>query len=330
MISQKRAESITSQFKHKKILVYGDIIFDRYIFGDVERISPEAPVPVVKVRQEDFRIGGAGNVASNIDSLGGQGILLGVVGDDIYAAELEKLKRENYLPLRSKGNQTLIKTRILAKRQQIVRVDREEGIVINSEEEGKIIRQIGELELDGIVVSDYAKGSLNRNIMEFLKSHAKNRHIPLIVDPKPPNFDLYRGVTCITPNRKEAEEILGKPLSGDKAHLSAVRSIQKRFQTKYSIITRGEDGITAAEKGKKAFTIPVYSHEVFDVTGAGDTVASVLVLALVSGASLKEALVLANAAASIAIEKIGTAQVSGHEILARLKGMKNRVTTDIN
>lgn len=326
MISQKKAEIICNSFKDKKILIYGDIIFDRYIFGDVVRISPEAPVPVVKVTKEDFRIGGAGNVASNIDSLGAKGILLGIVGDDIYSKEIFKLKSENNLAILSKNIQTLIKTRILAKRQQIVRVDREEDIIINNKDEKKLISIIDDLEIDGIVVSDYAKGTVNKIIIDSLKQKARDLDIPLIVDPKPPNFDLYKGVTAITPNKDEAENFLGKKLSEEKDIITAVRTIQKKFNTKYSIITRGEDGITAAERGKKAFSIPVYSHEVFDVTGAGDTVASVLILSLVSGASLKEAIILANAAASVAIEKIGTAQITCVEILERLKNKKSRLT----
>ncbi len=324
MISQKRAETIINSFKDKKILVYGDIIFDRYIFGEVERISPEAPVPVVKVKKEDFRIGGAGNVASNIDSLSGNGILLGIVGDDIYSKEIFKLKSNNNLAIKSNNNQTLIKTRILAKRQQIVRIDREEDIFISNEDEKELRKIIEGIEIDGIIISDYAKGTLNKSIIAILKQKAINMNIPIIVDPKPPNFDLYKGVTAITPNKNEAEGILGKKLNEEKDIITAVRTIQKKFNTKYSIITRGEDGITAAEKGKKAFTIPVYSHEVFDVTGAGDTVVSVIMLSLVSGASLKEAIVLANAAASIAIERIGTAQVTDVTILKRLKQKRIR------
>lgn len=330
MISQKRAKAICNNFSNKKILVFGDIIFDRYVFGTVDRISPEAPIPVVKVNNEDFRMGGAGNVASNIDSLGGIGLLLGIVGDDIYSKEILKLKKSGNLSVISKTNQTLIKTRILAKRQQIVRVDREEPIIPSEEDEKRIMDTIKNEKIDGIIVSDYAKGTLNINIMNALKERAEKSGIPIFVDPKPPNFTLYKGVTGITPNKIEAESIIGRKFSDEKDVVSAIRSIQKKFKTKYTLITRGNDGITAAEKGKKTFTIPVYSHEVFDVTGAGDTVASVLILSLVSGASLKEAVILSNIAASIAIERIGTAQVSKDEILKRLKDKKNNEITELN
>jgi len=330
MISQKRAETICNNFPNKKILVFGDIIFDRYVFGTVDRISPEAPIPVVKVNNEDFRLGGAGNVAANIDSLGGRGLLLGIVGDDIYSKEISKLKKSDNLSIMSKTNQTLIKTRILAKRQQIVRVDREEPIIPSKEDEKIIIDTIKNKKIDGIIVSDYAKGTLNISIMNSLKERAEQSDIPIFVDPKPPNFEFYKGVTGITPNKIEAESIIGKKFFDEKDVTSAIRSIQKKFKTKYTLITRGNDGITAAEKGKKTFTVPVYSHEVFDVTGAGDTVASVLILSLVSGASLKEAVILSNIAASIAIEKIGTAQVSKIEILKRLKNKKSNEITEIN
>jgi D-beta-D-heptose 7-phosphate kinase/D-beta-D-heptose 1-phosphate adenosyltransferase len=329
MISQKRANKIFENFSNKRILVFGDIIFDRYVFGTVDRISPEAPIPVVKVKREDFRIGGAGNVASNIDSLGSEGLLLGIVGDDIYSKEIFKLKNKNNLAISSTDNQTLIKTRILAKRQQIVRVDREEEIIPSKEDENKIINTVNTESFDGIIVSDYAKGTLNKNIMNALKERAEKSNIPIFVDPKPPNFAYYKGVSGITPNKIEAESIVGRKFSDEKDIISAIRTIQKRFKTKYTLITRGTDGITAAERGKKAFTIPVYSREVFDVTGAGDTVASVLILSLVSGASLKEAVILSNIAASIAIEKIGTAQVSVNEILNRLKNKKNNEIKEI-
>jgi len=330
MISLKRAETICNNFNSKKILVFGDIIFDRYVFGVVDRISPEAPIPIVKVQKEDFRIGGAGNVASNIDSLGANGLLLGIVGNDIYSKEIFRLKEKNNLSIISKNNQTLIKTRILAKKQQIVRIDREEQIIPSTEDEKAIIDIINKSEIDGIIVSDYAKGSLNKNIMDILKQKSKKLNIPLFVDPKPPNFNFYKDVTGITPNKIEAEEIIGKKLKEERDIIKAVRTIQKKFRTEYSIITRGANGITAAQKGKKTFTIPVYNQEVFDVTGAGDTVASVLILSLVSGATLKEAVILSNIAASIAIERIGTAQIKASEILSKLKNNKNRTTTEIN
>ena len=319
MIKLKRFEEICSKFNKKRILVFGDIILDRYIFGQVSRISPEAPVPVVKITKEEYRPGGAGNVAANIDKLGAQGILMGVCGDDEYFRELVKLKESNNFVINSGINKTLLKTRVISQRQQIVRIDREERFNIVPEIEKEFINRLKKLNIDAIIVSDYAKGTLTKVLMEALKNRAKISNIPLIVDPKPPNFDLYYNVYGITPNLKEAEKITNKKIENTNDSFKTARIIQRKFKTKFSLITRGDMGITAAEKGKKAFNISAFSQEVFDVTGAGDTVVSILTLSLVAGASLREAVSLANAAASIVIEKIGASQVTIEEIRNRIK-----------
>lgn len=319
MIKLKRFEEICSKFNKKRILVFGDIILDRYIFGQVSRISPEAPVPVVKITKEEYRPGGAGNVAANIDKLGAQGILMGVCGDDEYFRELVKLKESNNFVINSGINKTLLKTRVISQRQQIVRIDREERFNIVPEIEKEFINRLKKLNIDAIIVSDYAKGTLTKVLMEALKNRAKISNIPIIVDPKPPNFDLYYNVYGITPNLKEAEKITNKKIENTNDSFKTVRIIQRKFKTKFSLITRGDMGITAAEKGKKAFNISAFSQEVFDVTGAGDTVVSILTLSLVAGASLREAVSLANAAASIVIEKIGASQVTIEEIRNRIK-----------
>jgi D-beta-D-heptose 7-phosphate kinase/D-beta-D-heptose 1-phosphate adenosyltransferase len=319
MIRLKRVEEICSQFKGKKILIYGDVILDRYIFGAVNRISPEAPVPVVKVKKEEFRLGGAGNVAANIDKLEGEGFLMGITGSDSYANELLRLKNKNNWILKSPVNKTLVKTRVISQRQQIVRIDREEEIRITAEMEASLLDKIEKTAVDGIIVSDYAKGSVTQPIMEGLKRKALSDHIPIVVDPKPPHFHLYKNIDGITPNLKEAEMILNKKIKDDHNAAAAIKFIRNKFNTAFSIITRGDKGITAGEKGKRIFHMPAFSHEVYDVTGAGDTVVSVLLLALVSGANLKEAVSLSNAAASIVVEKIGTSQVSIDEIQKQMK-----------
>lgn len=319
MIKLKRFEEICSKFNKKRILIFGDIILDRYIFGQVSRISPEAPVPVVKITKEEYRPGGAGNVAANIDKLGAQGILMGVCGDDGYFRELVKLKESNNFVINSEINKTLLKTRVISQRQQIVRIDREERFNIVPKIEEEFVNRIKKLNIDAIIISDYAKGTLTKVLMEALKNRAKISNIPIIVDPKPPNFDLYYNVYGITPNLKEAEKITNKKIEDTNDSFKTARIIQRKFKTKFSLITRGDMGITAAEKGKKAFNIPAFSQEVFDVTGAGDTVVSILTLSLVAGASLREAVSLANAAASIVIEKIGASQVTIEEIRNRIK-----------
>ncbi len=315
----KRIEEICSQFKGKKILIYGDVILDRYIFGAVNRISPEAPVPVVKVEKEEFRLGGAGNVAANIDKLEGEGLLMGITGSDTYSNELLKLKNKNNWILKSPANKTLVKTRVISQRQQIVRIDREEEIRVTAEMEASLLGKIEKTSADGIIVSDYAKGSVTPPIMEGLKRKALSDFIPIIVDPKPPHFHLYKNIDGITPNLKEAEMILNRKIKDDNDAAGAIKFIRNKFNAKFSIITRGDKGITAGEKGKRIFHMPAFSHEVYDVTGAGDTVVSVLLLSLVSGANLKEAVSLSNAAASIVVEKIGTSQVTIEEIQKQMK-----------
>jgi rfaE bifunctional protein kinase chain/domain len=322
MITLKRIDAICSQFKDKKILIFGDVILDRYIFGSVSRISPEAPVPVVKVEKEEFRSGGAGNVAANIDKLGARSILLSVTGKDSFADELFKLKSQDNAIITSAVNQTLVKTRVISQRQQIVRIDREETIRVTPEIHDRIrksIERLKQTDIDGIIVSDYAKGTLTLPLMECLKDKAQSFHVPIIVDPKPPHFHLYKDIDGITPNQREAEAIMNKKIDSDADAAEAVKFIRRRFKAKFSLITRGNQGITAGERGKKVFHLPAFNHEVFDVTGAGDTVISVLILALLSAASLKEAVELANAAASIVVEKVGTSQITVSELHERMR-----------
>ena len=318
MFKLKRIEEICSGFSQKKILVYGDIILDRYIFGRVDRISPEAPVPVVTVSSEELRLGGAGNVAANLDRLGASGLLLGISGNDDFAAEIKQIKKTGNLVIPDPQNRTITKTRIISQRQQIVRIDREGKIQLGAGMIDRIREAIHSVQIDGIIVSDYAKGTVTGPVMSMLKERADAAGIPIVVDPKPPHFDLYRGVTAITPNLKEAEEMFGKKIADDSEAALALQRIRRRFRTRFTVITRGGQGISAAAKGGKIFHLPAFSHEVFDVTGAGDTVVAVLTLSLVSGASLREAVALANAAASIVVEKIGTSQVSLEELKERL------------
>jgi D-glycero-beta-D-manno-heptose-7-phosphate kinase len=322
MIRLKRIEEICYQFEKKRILVYGDVILDRYILGSVNRISPEAPVPVLKVEKEEFRLGGAGNVAANIDKLGGRALLMGIAGQDEYAKKLYELKPRDTSIIKSRVNHTLVKTRVISQRQQIVRIDREEPIRITPDIESKTlaaVKALNDEHIHGIIVSDYAKGTLTWKTMGYLQDIAQSRHIPILVDPKPPNFQLYKNIDGITPNRKEAETIVNKKINTDNEAAAAVKFIQRKFKTKFSVITRGGQGITAGEKGKRIFHLPAFNHEVFDVTGAGDTVVSVLLLSLVSGADLREAAALANGAASIVVEKVGTSQVTLDELYQRMR-----------
>jgi rfaE bifunctional protein kinase chain/domain len=318
MLKPNRIAEICSRFARKKILVYGDVILDRYIFGQVERISPEAPVPVVTVEHEESRLGGAGNVAANIDRLGARGQLLGVVGRDSFADEIARLKPAGNCLVRDAKNRTIVKTRVISQRQQIVRIDREERIMLGQAALGRIRVVIASAGFDGIIVSDYAKGTVTAEVMALLRARAVAGGIPIVVDPKPPHFDLYRGVTGLTPNHKEAEQMAGMAIGNDADAARALNRIRRKYETRFTLVTRGSQGISAAEKNRRMFHLPAFSREVFDVTGAGDTVVAVLTLALVAGAELREAVALANAAASIVVEKVGTSQVGLEELQDRM------------
>ncbi len=319
MFNWKKIADVCSRFAEQKILVFGDVILDRYIFGQVERISPEAPVPVVKVDSEEIRLGGAGNVAANIDRLGAKGLLLGVVGADGFAGEVARLKKTGNWVISDPANRTIVKTRVISQRQQIVRIDREGQIRLGAALLDQIKAAVAAAEIDAIIVSDYAKGTVTAEAMSLLKARAVSLAIPIVVDPKPPHFDFYGGVTGVTPNLREAEAITGNAIVSDLDIARALQRIRRKFKADFALITRGDKGISASEKNRKIFNLPAFSHEVFDVTGAGDTVVAVLTLALAAKADLREAVALANAAASIVVEKIGTSQVGLEELLARLK-----------
>ncbi len=324
MFKLKRIAEICLRFAGKRVLVFGDVILDRYIFGQVERISPEAPVPVVTVESEESRLGGAGNVAANIDRLGGIGLLLGVSGDDGFADEISRLKSEGNLVVRDPESRTVVKTRIISQRQQIVRVDREARIGTGADVMKRLAESIAGTDADAIIVSDYAKGTVSAASMALLKERAAQKGIPVIVDPKPPDFHLYRGVTGLTPNLKEAGAMAGRDIRDEADIAAALKRIRRKFHTRFTLITRGGQGISAAEANRKMFHLPAFSREVFDVTGAGDTVVAVLTLALVSGADLREAVALANAAASIVVEKVGTSQVGLEELQERIRFIHKR------
>lgn len=314
----KRAAELCSRFAGRRILVYGDVILDRYIFGQVERISPEAPVPVLSVELDESRLGGAGNVAANIDRLGGRGLLLGVCGDDAFAAEVARLKGADDLALRDPQSRTIVKTRVVSQRQQIVRIDRDGRLRMEADVLARLGAAVDSARPDAVIVSDYAKGTVTAAAMDMLKGRAAGLGIPLIVDPKPAHAALYRGVTGLTPNLKEAAEMAGRPVRNDSDLAAVLNRIRRRTGSRFAVVTRGPLGISAAEAGRRPFHLPAYSREVFDVTGAGDTVVAVLTLALTAGASLREAVSLANAAASIVVEKVGTSQVTAAELLERM------------
>ena len=302
---------ILNKFKEKNILVIGDIMLDKYIFGDVERISPEAPVQIVNVKEEKFIPGGAANVANNIAALNANAFMIGVIGNDNEAIILlNELKKRN---INTEGiitdNQkpTTQKVRVLGQKQQLLRIDYEKKDYLNKETESKIITFIKEKieKIDAIIISDYAKGVITKNLMENIKKLAENKII--IVDPKPKHKDFYKNTTLITPNLKEAKEMADNE-----------EDLIKELNTSI-LVTKGEKGMSLLEKDGNITNIPTKAKEVYDVSGAGDTVVATLALALASNATLKQAAILANHAAGITVGKIGTSTVTIEEIKGSLK-----------
>ncbi len=318
-ISRTTLAGIIKRFAKKRVLVLGDLMLDRYIWGDVSRISPEAPVPVVEVRSDSLQLGGAGNVAHNLESLGAAPLLAGVVGG---AAEGRWIKSR--MGSGGKGilidarRPTIVKTRIVAHHQQVVRVDLERKGALPERLAASLAKFVREADYDGLLISDYNKGIVNPGLMAGVLAAAGERRAPVFVDPKVENFRLFSPVTLITPNHYEAEKVVGHPCRTDAEVEAAGAEIMALISCLYLIIKRGEQGMTVFQKGKKPIHIPTVAREVFDVTGAGDTVIAAAALALLAGGSIEQAAAIANAAAGIVVGKIGTATATPGELLASL------------
>jgi rfaE bifunctional protein kinase chain/domain len=314
----KRIARIVEDFASKRILVLGDLMLDKYLWGNVGRISPEAPVPIVEVHKDTSCLGGAGNVCHNLRSLGAFPIPVGVVGDDQAGDWIRKSIPDSSGIFVDKKRPTTVKTRIIAHHQQVVRVDQEEKKSISRAMEEKIFDYIQANTFEGILISDYNKGLLTKSLMAKLLPYARKKKISVFVDPKVDNFFSFSPVTLINPNHTEAEQIVHHACDTDTQVEKAGAKILSRIEAKYMILKRGERGMTVFEKGKKEIHIPTIAKEVFDVTGAGDTVIATAALALLSSASILEAAILANAAAGVVVGKIGTATVTPDELINAL------------
>lgn len=319
-LDMNKMRRLIRKFEGRRVLVLGDLMLDRYIWGDVSRISPEAPVPVVEVRKSTSCLGGAGNVGHNLESLGAWPLLVGVVGDDEEGVWIKRHTRESRGIFVDSGRPTTVKMRIIAQHQQVVRVDQEKKKAVAPEILEKIIRFVEKEKYEGIIISDYNKGIVTKPLAERVLPFAKERNIPVFVDPKVENFALYSPVTLISPNHHEAERIVHHTCHSEADIERAGRDILAKTAALYLIIKRGEQGMSIFEKGKKPIHIPTIAREVFDVTGAGDTVIAAAALALLAGATVQEAAVMANAAAGVVVGKIGTAACSPEELLKALNG----------
>jgi len=320
MLDKARLENILGKFHEKNIAVIGDIMLDEYIIGKVTRISPEAPVPVVNVTNETFVLGGAANVINNLHSLNVKVAAFGVIGSDINGDKLyrEFTKRGVNIEglIEDKERPTTIKKRIICQNQQLLRLDWENKKNIDSYTESRVIeifkQKIGEL--DAIILSDYNKGFLTKRLVTDLIKIANEHNKIIIVDPKPENIENYRYATSMTPNTKEAIECInGREFETEDEFREIGKKILERYNLKNLLITRSEKGMSIFTNDD-VLDIPTFAKEIYDVTGAGDTVISVYTLALSAGATYEEAAKIANVAAGIVVGRVGTATVNVNEL----------------
>lgn len=315
------ASAMISRFEDVKVLVVGDIILDQFIWGKVSRISPEAPVPVVEVQNETFLLGGAANVVNNILSLGGRSLLCGVIGDDEFGRKLLGIFQDKGISsegiIVQKDRRTTLKTRVVAdRRQQVVRFDRENNEQLDQKLRERLLQFIRSHlgEVDSVILSDYGKGVLSEDLIRGINESAKGEGRMVVVDPKMDNFDYYKDITLITPNKFEAEIASGVKIVDEESLNRAGEILLDRFRSQAVLITLGEEGMALFERGKTPINIPTGKKEVYDVTGAGDTVVAVIALAMAAGARFGEAAKIANYAAGIVVEKVGTATISPDEL----------------
>jgi D-beta-D-heptose 7-phosphate kinase/D-beta-D-heptose 1-phosphate adenosyltransferase len=323
-VNQDRAQQLLDRFAGRRLVVVGDLMLDEFIWGEVRRVSPEAPVPVVEVRRESWHLGGAGNVVSNLLELGAEVVPIGVVGNDDAGERLRSRCAESGAAtsgiITDPSRPTTLKTRIVAHSQQMVRLDREDRRPVSSEVEDLMIEHfLAAIEtVETVIISDYEKGALTprvlRKTIEAAQAHGKIA----CLDPKMRNWAHYRGVDMITPNQLEAERATGSEIVDNASLEAAARSIRESLDCRNVLITRGELGISLLDVTGKVTHIPTTAREVYDVTGAGDTVIATLALALAAGAQADEAAVIANHAAGIVVGKVGTATVSLDELAAQI------------
>jgi D-beta-D-heptose 7-phosphate kinase/D-beta-D-heptose 1-phosphate adenosyltransferase len=326
-LNTKRASEILDQSSRKTVVVLGDVMLDEFVWGDVTRISPEAPVPVVDVRRESVRLGGAANVLANLVALGARAAVVGVVGRDAAGerlrAELRErgaLRAEDTL-VTDDARPTTTKTRIIAHNQLVVRADRERRAPVDSVVEARLVEVVAGLlaGADALVVSDYDKGAVTPRVLGHVLALARSLGKPALVDPKLRNFDSYRPATLITPNHHEALRMTNTEDDTDAGMERAARLIRERLACESVLITRGEQGLMLLDGAGAPVYVPTVAREVYDVTGAGDTVIATLAAALSAGATLVEAAMLANHAAGIVVGKLGTATATADELLSSIK-----------
>ena len=319
-IARDRLVQLLDRMKSRRIVVIGDVMLDRYLLGDTHRLSPEAPVPVITVRETRSALGGAANVAANVAAIGASCRLVGAVGDDSHAASIRaelataRLEDRHLVPI--PGRPTTTKTRVLARNQQVVRIDEEIESPLEGQDQERLISaaQAALVDADALVLEDYNKGALTEALITASISAARRRSIPVVVDPKFHNFFAYRGATVFKPNRRELEAALGATL--DLSGQNALQEALGKLQVDNLLLTLGAEGMVLVTSDQVITHIASLAREVYDVSGAGDTVTAWVATALAAGASVREAANLANYAAGLEVAKTGVATVSPSEVLA--------------
>ncbi len=326
-ISAQRLEQIFSRLGGHKILILGDVMLDEYIWGNVNRISPEAPVPVVEVMDESVKLGGAANVALNVKTLGDTPLLVSIVGKDKNGERLKELFSDAKISSQGvfvdENRKTTAKTRIIAHSQQVVRADRENTEELSSDMTSQLLdfikQKIRQDKISALLISDYGKGVISLSLLNEVIGLARENGIFVSVDPKETHFMNYKRVSIITPNHSEAGFAFGKRIRNEKSLEEVGWGLLEKLEAEALLITRGEKGMSLFEKDKVLTNFPTAAKEIYDVTGAGDTVISALTSAYSAGANLKEAALISNHAAGIVVGELGTAQVTKEQLYQDLK-----------
>lgn len=322
-IKRNRAKEIIEKAKGKQVAVVGDVMLDRFFWGSVTRVSPEAPVPVIDVEDETFHLGGAANVAKNLSSLGLKPILFGLIGDDNSGKLFKNIAEEYGIStdgLYSDSNRpTTVKTRIIGNNQHIARIDREERKPIDKQGEVFILNSLkSNWDLKGIILEDYNKGVLSEQLIKDIIDFANDKSIPIFVDPKKDNFFSYKNVTLFKPNRKEAQVALENPMKSKEHIIDAGNKLLSSLNCDNVLITLGSEGMMLFEKDGTISSVPTYARKVSDVSGAGDTAIATIAATIAGEANLKEASALANYASGIVVEKPGIVSIEIDELLENL------------
>ncbi len=320
-IKQSRIKEIFHKLNDKRIAVIGDVMLDEYLTGSVSRVSPEAPVPVVDIKEHSIRFGGAANVCLNLASLGATPIPFGIIGEDDFGKVFLKMAEKEFFSsegiLSSSSRPTTVKTRVIGSNQHIVRIDKEVKSPLSTEETSTLIQTFKQVvsTLDAVIFEDYNKGVITKELINALIPICIDKNVPIFVDPKFSNFFEYKNVTLFKPNSIETSTALSKDLETIEDYKQAALDLHKKLQSQHILITLNADGMLLLEDGKHFHHIPTMAVEVADVSGAGDTVISTLIAMYVSGASIKESVVLANNAAGVVVTEVGIIPITQTQLI---------------